>query len=362
MKELLSTNDVVLLSFIQDLLGQEGIGCVVLDQNMSLIEGSLGILPRRLMVVGEDYEVAKTLVEEQLNKEKNASDTELGADKFMEHLGVVEGEVEGTGLSESSEDWLSTHDVSDDQFLGGALKVYQSRSGFRSGIDAVLLGASVPAIQKNEGGMRVLEAGCGAGVVSLSIGARCGLARIDAIEIEPVNAELAKRNAARNGMGDRLKIIVGDLSEPVTKLEMFGLKRNSYDVVVANPPFYNEAETRVSSHPLRRRAKRAEATTLETWVRFMTAMAAPKGMISMIHKADKLEDILKVLAGRFGGVSVYPVFPKAGEPANRVIIQGIKGSRAPLRLLEGLVLHDDQGQYLAPVRKVCEGPHLLAGF
>ena len=210
--------------------------------------------------------------------------------------------------------------------------------------------------------MRVLEAGCGAGVVALAIAKRCPGVEVDAVEIEQVNAEIAVMNTLRNELDDRVRVYLGDICDPVTKLEMLGLERNSYDYVVANPPFYNEREMRVSDHPLRRRAKRAEDHTLEGWVRFLTAMAAPKGMISMIHRAEKLEDVLTALNGRFGALRVLPLFPKKGEPANRVIVQGVKGSRGPLTLLPGVVLHDEGGHYMPEVKALCQGPRALPGI
>lgn len=370
MKELLSTNDVVLLSFAQDLLSQSGVEYVVFDTNMSIVEGSIGILPRRIMVADEDFDEAESLINEGLsNAEELHSASELPA------------------FEEIDEELLT-----DDLFLGGALKIYQPRKGFRSGIDAILLAASLPTVpqvaasrngngtarngQLNDHGnhnpagasasqgvpVRVLEAGCGAGVVSLAIARRCETVTIEAIEIEAFNAEIARRNAIRNNLDDRVTIITGDLTEPVTRLEMLGLKRNSYDYVVANPPFFREHEMRFSDNPLRQRAKRAKAETLEQWVRFLTAMAAPKGVISLIYRAEALAEVLAVLEGRFGGVRVMPLFSKPNVPANRVIIQGIKGSRAPLTLLQGGVLHDEAGQYLPEIKALCEGPSSLPGL
>lgn len=63
MKELLRTNDVVLLSFLETRLRQAGIDPIVLDTNASIVEGSIGILPRRLMVIDEDFEPARRVVE-----------------------------------------------------------------------------------------------------------------------------------------------------------------------------------------------------------------------------------------------------------------------------------------------------------
>ena len=342
MKELLTTNDVVFLCTIEDALRQGGIDFAVFDASMSVIEGSIGILPRRVMVVDGHYQRARDLVE-----------------RLEQHpLGLQDGADEGAlaGVDEAAT--LADIDLTDDLFLGGALEMYQPKCGFRSGIDAVLLAASIPDC----GAMRVLEAGCGAGVVSLSIAVRCQAALVEAIEIEEVNVAIARKNAERNHLSDRVSIYLGDLYDPVTQLELLGFKRNSYDFVVANPPFYDEREARVSNNPLRRRAKRAMAETLEEWVRFLTAMAAPKGVISLIHRADKLDDLLAVLSRRFGGVKIFPLYPKPNEPANRVIVQGVKGSRAPLTLMQGLVLHDENGDYTPEVKDICAAPNMHQAF
>lgn len=404
MKELLSTNDVVLLSFAQDLLSQSGFDYAVFDTNMSVIEGSIGILPRRIMVADDDFEEAEALLNACLSGESSAGAVDDGSE---EECGADATEA-GYEDVEITDDMLS-----DDLFLGGALKILQPVQGFRSGIDAVLLAASLPdqplkcghpASSRLEVGaeaanetsinrtgdnragkngfakngesnnglqsegqngtapVRVLEAGCGAGVVSLAIAKRCETVRIDAIEIEAVNAEIARRNARRNGLEERVTIFTGDLTEPVTRLELLGLERNSYDYVVANPPFFQAREMRFSDNPLRRRAKRAKAETLEEWVRFLTAMAAPKGVISLIHRAETLSALLAVLEGRFGALRIYPIYPKSGEPANRVIVQGVKGSRAPLTLLRGVVLHDEAGSYLPEAKSLCVGPRALPGL
>lgn len=62
MKELLRANDFVLISFVESLMKDAGIAVVVLDQNMSVVEGSLGVLPRRILVEEERYEEARRLM------------------------------------------------------------------------------------------------------------------------------------------------------------------------------------------------------------------------------------------------------------------------------------------------------------
>jgi hypothetical protein len=62
LEELLRTNDLVLISFVEALLRDSGIDHLVVDQNMSVIEGSLGVLPRRVLVVSDGVDAARRLL------------------------------------------------------------------------------------------------------------------------------------------------------------------------------------------------------------------------------------------------------------------------------------------------------------
>lgn len=62
MIELVRTNDAVLISFIEALMRDAGIEFLVADQNMSVLDGSIGILPRRVMVTDEDLPAARRLL------------------------------------------------------------------------------------------------------------------------------------------------------------------------------------------------------------------------------------------------------------------------------------------------------------
>jgi len=91
---------------------------------------------------------------------------------------------------------------------------------------------------------------------------------------------------------------------------------------------------------------------LDAWVRFLAACAAPGGRLWMIHRADALAQVLDALNGRFGGTKVFPLFPRAGAPARRIIVSALKGSRAGLTLLPGLVMHNSDGSYTATAEAV----------
>ena len=94
---------------------------------------------------------------------------------------------------------------------------------------------------------------------------------------------------------------------------------------------------------------------LAAWVRFLAAMAEPKGTLTMIHRPECLGELLGLLEGRFGSLAIFPLFPKKEAPAVRIIVQGRKGSRAAPRLLAGLVLHESGGAYTAEAEAVLRG-------
>jgi len=238
-----------------------------------------------------------------------------------------------------------------DDFLGGRIQIVQPKSGHRAGSDAVFLAAAVPV----EKGARVLEAGAGVGVAGLCLLARLPKLEVTAVEVDQDLCALARENAGRNGFADRFTAIEADVSAPAKLLRTAGLVREGYDHVIANPPYFAEGAVRAAPEPARAVAHVMGHGQLGRWVRFLTTMAAPKATLTLIHRPEYLGELLGLLQGRFGDVAVFPLFPKAHEPATRVIVQGRKGSRAGLRLLPGLVLHGETGAYTAEAEGILRG-------
>jgi tRNA1(Val) A37 N6-methylase TrmN6 len=228
-----------------------------------------------------------------------------------------------------------------DDFLGGRIKVAQPKQGHRAGSDAVWLQAAVAA----QPGDRVLDAGAGVGVAGLCLLARCPQIHVTAVDIDAGAVVLAEANAQLNAYSAQLRAITLDLTARSETLIAKGLVREGYDQVMANPPFHVEGTVRPTPDAGRAAAHVMEAGALESWVRSLATFTAPKGRITLIHKPQALPELLPLLDRRFGAVTLFPLFPKDGEPAVRVILQARKGSRAGLRLLQGLVLHEADGNY-----------------
>ena len=230
-----------------------------------------------------------------------------------------------------------TGDASDDAFLGGAIRILQPTRGYRAGIDAVLLAAAAPV---EPGGEGVLDVGAGVGVVGLAVARRCGDARLTLVERDPTLAALARANVERNALVDRVRVVVSDIRRPLSELSGLSAEAESFDHVLANPPFHVEGAGTAAADAIKAGANAMPEGSLQRWVRFMAAMVRPGGTTTLIHRPDALEEILSAYAARFGGTLVLPIHPRSGEPAARVLVQGTKGSRAPMTLQAGIVLHN----------------------
>lgn len=222
--------------------------------------------------------------------------------------------------------------------MGGRVRLLQAARGYRAGMDAALLAAATPV----RPGERLIEAGCGVGGVLMQIAARRPEVRLSGMERDPDAAALARRNAALNGFDDRVAIMTGDIAEGIA-----GLDGARFDWAVSNPPFFDDAGALRPPAPAKRGAWIAD-DGLEAWTAFLTEAVRDGGRIVVIHRADRLDDLLALLGRRCGSFAIRPVQPFADQPAKRVIVKAVRAGRAPLRLLPALVLHDRTGAKHAP--------------
>src|SRR5450631_4426116 len=228
-----------------------------------------------------------------------------------------------------------------DAFLGGRLRLRQPAEGHRSGTDAVLLAAAAPA---DFSGIAI-DVGAGVGAAGLAMAiARPGM-RVGLLENDPFLAELARTNLLENGLPDRGYVVEADLLSAASR-RAAGLTGESAGLVISNPPFLDPGRTRLSPDARRRRAHvmpAAGTSALAAWIAAALELVAPGGLIILIHRPDALPVILDSLGARAGGITVLPVYPRRESSAGRILVRGKKGSRAPVAIAPGLVLHDGNG-------------------
>lgn len=216
-------------------------------------------------------------------------------------------------------------DLTDDKFLMGRLRLLQPAKGYRAATDPVLLAAACPALA----GQSVLDLGCGAGAAALCLAARVGGLSLAGLEVQPDYADLARRNADRNGV--TFEVVTGDLNAMPRAL------RRGFDHVIANPPYYGAGGT-ASPVAGRDRAVRVE-TPIARWVAAAATRLNPGGWLTMIFATPCLPDALAALSPKMGSAQVLPLAPREGREAPRVILRARKGGRAPFRLLAPFVIH-----------------------
>ena len=236
--------------------------------------------------------------------------------------------------------------TTDGHLLDRRVRYRQPLSGFRSGIEPVLLAASVPA----RPGENVLEAGTGAGAALLCLSVRIPGVRATGVEIDPAMGELAMENAKANGFSG-IDIVTG----PV---EALALPR-MFDHAMANPPYH---QTNGSPSPLaaRETAKRGSAVLIQNWIGRLSDSLRGRGSLTLIVPAWMVPDCLAAMAGfRCPCSAIFPLWPKSDRPAKLVLLRGIKDGRSPMRLMPGLVLHQPDGSFTDAARNILYGAAAL---
>ncbi|MEZ5787915.1 MAG: methyltransferase [Xanthobacteraceae bacterium] len=227
----------------------------------------------------------------------------------------------------------------EDAILGGRLRLLQPRRGHRFGHEAILLAAAT----NGEPGEHAVELGAGVGAAGLALAWRVPGLRMTLVEIDAALADAARRNAQRNGLGERCPVVVADVAAPAAELAAAGLVPGGADRVLMNPPFRDPESRQVSPDPHRRQAHSGGARTLAQWAGVAARLLRARGELTLIYPADGLPAVLEVLAGAFGSVAVVPVHAKPDAPAIRVLVQATKDSRGPLTLLPAFILADADG-------------------
>jgi tRNA1(Val) A37 N6-methylase TrmN6 len=233
------------------------------------------------------------------------------------------------------------HSLTEDAFLGGKLRILQPEKGYRAGIDAVFLAATIPVQE----GDTVFEAGIGVGVASLCVLARQANVHVTGMEITARYAMMCEENSKRNGFGDSVRVIHADVKEAMRKDLTSMPQHGSFAHAFANPPYFEDGKITPSPSLLKAQAHAFGADDLELWIKVMYAMISLRGTVTLVHRADALGKLLGAMDGKFGDIRIAPLYAREGTAASRVVVQGVRGSKAPMQLLPGLVLHGDGNSF-----------------
>ncbi len=238
-----------------------------------------------------------------------------------------------------------------DRLLGGRVEIRQPGSGFRVSVDAVLLAAAVSLDE----GQRALDVGCGAGGATLCLASRLPHAEVLGIDRDAQMTACLRGNISANKFENRVATETLDIADGVPDH-----LRGVFDQVFSNPPYMprHRADARTVNEAVG--AATIESMPFADWLSFMAACCKPKGRLTIVHRADRLEELLAAVAEFAGEIRVLPIWPRADAPAKRVIISARIGVQTPTVLCPGLVLHAPDGTYAPTARNIIEAGDGLA--
>jgi tRNA1(Val) A37 N6-methylase TrmN6 len=229
-----------------------------------------------------------------------------------------------------------------DDFLDGRIRLVQPSDGYRAGIDPIFLAASLHPKPRE----KILDVGSGVGGASIFLAARCPGVTVVGLEVQTDLVDFSQTNIQANQLEDRLKMIKGDILSPPSLLVL-----NSFDQVMTNPPYYEYNRTQSSPVPGKAQAN-TETVDIGEWIKSCLKFLKPKGVFTMIHRPERLSEILWHLGDQVGDLVIYPLWPGSNKPARRVIIQGRKNIRGELRLSAGMILHGGTEKYTSEAEAV----------
>ena len=222
-----------------------------------------------------------------------------------------------------------------DALLNRRVTVEQPKKGFRVSVDTILLAAAVTG----RSGEKAVDLGCGVGGAMLALAVRVPGLIVNGLEIQPEIADLARANIKRNTFEDRMEVLTGDVIHLPGPL-LFG-----YDHVMMNPPFHDAEKSDPSPDESKRIATIGTTDELEIWVISAARCLKLTGVLTMIMRADRLDEVLSYMKPHFGEVEVIPLLPKKDEDAKRIILRSRKGEGARHVGCKPMIMHRSAGGY-----------------
>lgn len=227
------------------------------------------------------------------------------------------------------------------------LYIYQDPNMFSFSLDSVLLPnfISIPTTAK-----KILDIGTGNAPIPLILSTKTE-AHITGIEIQPDVYELAKKSVKENKLDKRINIICDDVNKWYINEES-----DAYDIITCNPPFFklnNTSNTNKSDY--KTIARHEVYLNLGQLLSISRKLLKNNGILGIVHRPERLVDILEEMRkNNIEPKKIRFVYPKVGEEANVLLIEGKKNGKPGLKILPPLYAHLDNGKYTDEVLKYFE--------
>ena len=243
----------------------------------------------------------------------------------------------------------SKPDVIETTLLRGQVKLLQPREGFHASMDTVLLAAAC----KVKEGQSLLDVGCGVGSAGLCVALKNKSIYLNGIDIYQENIDLARENGVLNNIAEMCRFECNSLVHDAV------FEDNFFDVAITNPPYQAGGKHSPSPHEQKSLAHGEDGSgvTLKEWCKYLHKKIKQGGSMVMVHRADRLDEIIRALTERrwFGSLVIMPVHSRIGEPAKRVLVSARKERYVPIVIKPALVMHEADGSYTVEAAAILDG-------
>ena len=234
--------------------------------------------------------------------------------------------------------------MSEEMCLWPGGPVFRNSPQIPLGTDSLLLADFAAAGRASRG----VDLGCGSGILSLLLLWGDEALRMTGLELQEETARLARENLAANGLSARGSVLCGDIRE-VRALFPVG----SFDLVVANPPYFPAGSGARSPDPVRA-AAREEGCTLEELCGAAAWLLPTGGRFCAVHRPERLSELLCAMtAAGLEPKRLRLCCHRPDAAPNLVLVEGRRGGRPGLRVEALLCLHDAEGRESAEYRRIC---------
>lgn len=222
--------------------------------------------------------------------------------------------------------------------------VFAQAEHFKLGTDSVLLSSFV----KSPGAKKGIDLGCASGAISLLLLQRLPKLHMSGLEIVPEAAELARENMAANGLEDRSCIVCGDIRR---HRELF--KSGSFDLVVANPPYFPQGSGYSSPDEGRAGARGEALCTLEDICAAAAFLCRTGGSLCMVHKPERLSELFCCMTKHgLEPKRLRMVCHRADSAPNLVLVEGRRGGKPGLITEPMLVIREADGSEADEIKRI----------